>query len=223
MNIANTSQSKQTWYIIVAIASIWGFVEASVGVYLRGSCAQMMTGSLLTGTTMLFFACSYSFSKKFRYLFVMPVIASIFKISNAFVLDTPIISGAIANPIFAFFTEMFGFAMILYFFKNSLKEKVLGQATIGAFAALCAVNLFPLVKYCTGISACVVPGTQYPLSLWGAPIAVGLSVVTVPIGFAVGERIKEYIAGTQLTPAFVKTVCAVVVVLAFIETVVIIN
>jgi len=59
---------------------------------------------------------------------------------------------------------------------------------MGGMAALLAVNLFPLVKYVTGVPACVVPGTGYPLSLYYAPLAVFLSFLTVPLGAWVGVK-----------------------------------
>src|SRR4030065_519775 len=59
----------------------------------------------------------------------------------------------------------------------------------GAGGVLLVLNLFPLVRFATGIPACVYPGTGYPLSLYYAPIAVGLSFLTVPLGFWIGEQI----------------------------------
>lgn len=52
-----------------------------------------------------------------------------------------------------------------------------------------AVNLFPAVGYFTGIPACVMPGTQYPLALYYAPVAVSLAAVSYPLGMALGERL----------------------------------
>jgi hypothetical protein len=60
-----------------------------------------------------------------------------------------------------------------------------------------AVNLFPLVKYATGIPACVFPQTGYPLSLYYAPVAVFLSGLTLPLGLWVGARIKAFQDGVE--------------------------
>ncbi|MCK7489866.1 MAG: hypothetical protein MZU79_06270 [Anaerotruncus sp.] len=43
-----------------------------------------------------------------------------------------------------------------------LAAKPLGQGVTGGLSALAAVNLFPLVKYATGVAPCVT-GTAYPL------------------------------------------------------------
>jgi hypothetical protein len=63
------------------------------------------------------------------------------------------------------------------------------SAMSGGLAALLAVNVFPLVKYATGIPACVVAGTGYPLSLYYAYVAVVLSLATVPLGVFVGKKV----------------------------------
>jgi hypothetical protein len=84
--------------------------------------------------------------------------------------------------------EALAFLLVIAVIRESLAQKRHGQAALGAGAALLAVNVFPLVKFATGIPACVT-GTGYPLSLYYAPIAVGLSLILVPAGFWLGERI----------------------------------
>ena len=42
----------------------------------------------------------------------------------------------------------------------------------------------------TGIPACVFPGTGYLLSLYYAPLAVSLSLVTVPLGLWAGAQVE---------------------------------
>jgi len=80
--------------------------------------------------------------------------------------------------------------VLISIFIEKRKQKIGSQALLGAMAALLAVNLFPLVKYATGIPACVVQGTGYPLSLYCAPLAVFLSSVTVPLGLWAGVKIR---------------------------------
>ncbi len=71
-------------------------------------------------------------------------------------------------------------------------KKPAGQALLGGMAAVLAVNLFPLVRYATGIPACVAPGTTYPLSLYYIHFAVLASFVTVPLGFWVGAKMEAF-------------------------------
>jgi hypothetical protein len=119
----------------------------------------------------------------------MVALVTLMKLFDALLLSLPVKHGAVANPIFAFWAEALAFLVVVAIMKEALARKTHGQAALGAGAALLAVNLFPLVKLITGIPACVYTGTGYPLSLYYAPIAVGLSFLTVPFGFWLGERI----------------------------------
>lgn len=175
--------------ILLALGSIWGFMETGMGAYLKGVCSYMTTGSIMTAVAIGFFAASFAYSRKIWSAALVFIVAAIFKSLDAVLLHIPIISGAIANPIFGFFTEGVAFLFILAILNDSLKSKRYGQSIWGGTAALVAVNLFPLVKFATGISACVYPNTQYPTALYFAPIAIGLSLLTCPIGFIVGEKL----------------------------------
>lgn len=177
--------------ILLALGSVWGLLEAGMGMALRGSCAYMTTGSIMTGVALFFFAASFAYSRNMLSIGLVFLTATLFKLLDAFLLHLPIIHGAIANPIFGFLTEGIAFLFILAFLNESLKTKRYGQALFGGVSALVAVNLFPLVKFATGISACVYPGTQYPTALYFAPIAIGLSLITCPLGFATGEKIAQ--------------------------------
>jgi hypothetical protein len=90
--------------------------------------------------------------------------------------------------------EGIAFLIIVSLVKETLK-KTTSQGLAGGLSALVAVNLFPLVKFATGIPACVAAGTGYPLSLYYADIAVVLSLVTVPVGILVGEKLRSLEAG----------------------------
>ena len=186
------SNLKSQLPIILALGSVWGLLEAGIGMALRGSCAYMTTGSIMTGITFFFFAASFAYSRNLWSIGLVFLTASIFKLLDAVLLHLPIMHGAIANPIFGFVTEGIAFLFILAILNESLKTKRYDQAIFGGVSALVAVNLFPLVKFATGISACVYPGTQYPTALYFAPIAIGLSLVTCPLGFAAGENIAQW-------------------------------
>jgi hypothetical protein len=123
------------------------------------------------------------------------IIASLFKLFDALLLSLPVLHGAVANPIFAFIMEGLAFLIIVSLVKDRLFKKTTSQALTGGMSALVAVNLFPLVKFATGIPACVVAGTGYPLSLYYAYVAVALSLVTVPLGIMVGEKIRSLDSG----------------------------
>jgi hypothetical protein len=177
--------------IVVMFGAVWGFSEAALGMWLR-NCASLFSGTIMTGVALFFIAGSWVLAQNILGITLLVLVASLFKLFDALLLSLPIKHGAIANPIFAFFMEGVAFLVLISIFNDKLKQKIVGQALFGGMAALLAINLFPLVKYATGIPACVFPGTGYPLSLYYAPLAVLLSVISVPLGFLVGAKIRAF-------------------------------
>jgi len=186
---------------ILMIGAVWGFAEAALGAVLR-ACASFVSGSIMTAAALFFISTAWVMSRRILNLVWLVLIVSLIKMFDARLLSLPIRHGAVANPIFAFWTEILAFLVILGVAKTALAERRAGQAVVGGLSALVAVNLFPLVKYATGIPACVVPGTGYPLSLYYAPVAIGLSLLTVPLGFWVAEKV---LAAEQRPDAFIRT------------------
>lgn len=173
--------------IVTMLGAVWGLSEAALGMGLR-SCAAFVSGSIMTGVALFFIAASWAVSRRILGVALLIVMASLFKMFDALLLSLPVQHGAIANPIFAFLMEGAAFLILVFIISTKAKQKRAGQALLGGMAALLAVNLFPLVKYATGIPACVFPGTGYPLSLYYAPLAVSLSLVTVPLGLWAGAQ-----------------------------------
>jgi len=176
---------------IVILGAVWGLSEAALGMELR-SCAAFVSGSIMTGVALFFIASSWILSRRVFGVALLIIIASLFKMFDAFLLSLPLQHGAVANPIFAFLMEGAAFLVLVTIVSEKMREKKAGQALSGGMAALLAVNLFPLVKYATGIPACVYPGTGYPLSLYYAPLAVSLSLVTVPLGLWFGKKVEAF-------------------------------
>jgi hypothetical protein len=174
---------------IVILGAVWGFSEAALGLGLR-KCAAFASGSIMTAVALLFIATGWVLVRRVTGIILMVVLATLIKLFDAQLLSLPLRHGAVANPIFAFWMEALAFLAIFALLKESILKKRSGQAALGGTAALLAANLFPLVRFASGIPACVVPGTAYPLSLYYLPFAVGLSLVTVPIGFWLGERLS---------------------------------
>jgi len=187
------SSTKQSIGIIIALGSLWGLSEAALGMGLR-SCAAMVSGSIMTGVALFFMAAGWVVSKKYWGVFLMVVLAAFFKMFDALLLSLPLNHGAIGNPIFAFFMEALALVVLLSLLKDKLTKKPIGQALLGVLAAVLAVNLFPLVRYATGIPACVAPGTGYPLSLYYIHFAVLISFFTVPLGFGAGTKISAFLS-----------------------------
>ncbi len=187
------SSTKQSIGILIALGSIWGLSEAALGMGLR-SCAAMVSGSIMTGVALFFMAAGWAVSKKYWGVFLMVVLAAFFKMFDALLLSLPLNHGAIGNPIFAFFMEALALVVLLSLLKDKLTKKPIGQALLGVLAAVLAVNLFPLVRYATGVPACVAPGTGYPLSLYYIHFAVLISFITVPLGFGAGAKISAFLS-----------------------------
>ncbi len=190
------------WGPVIVLGSLWGLSEAALGMGLR-QCASTISGSLMTGAGLLFLAAAWAAKPRLRSIGVMVILASSFKLVDAALLGLPIRHGAIGNPIFAIITAGAAFFLMVSVISRTLAAKAPGRGLIGAFSALLAVNLFPLVKYATGVPACVVPGTAYPMALYYAPLAVAVSFLTVPAGYWLGARISSAETGS-LSPLLAR-------------------
>jgi len=187
--------------VIVMLGAVWGLSEAALGMWLK-NCASSVSGSVMTGFALMFIAASWLISRRASGVILLVVVASFFKLLDAFLLSLPVQHGAVANPIFAFILEGGAFLVCVALFKKALLTKRSGQALLGSVSALGAVALFPLVKFATGIPACVVPGTSIPLSIYYAPLALVLSALTVPAGFWIGDTIGKTFLSENRFPRF---------------------
>lgn len=218
-----TNQKKDQHLVlapVIILGAVWGLSEAGLGMGLR-SCAAFVSGAVMTGVALFFISAVWNFSKRFSPVLMIVVIAALFKVLDAFLLSIPLKHGAIGNPMFAFVMEGAAFLLIISFFRSRMQNKVWGQAAIGGSAALLAANLFPLVKFATGVPACTAAGTGYPLSLYYVHVAVLVSFVTVPLGFFVGAKLRAMETRWTLMPSarkfsYVLTPAAVVLCMAVI-------
>lgn len=181
---------RTPWGPVLALGGVWGFSEAALGMYLR-ACASSVSGSIMTGAAFLFLAAAWTLSPKARTVAAVAGTAAAFKLLDALLLGLPVLHGAIGNPIFAIAMEGAAFLLIVSVVARPLAQKPYGQALSGGLGALVAVNLFPLVRYATGVAPCVT-GTAYPLALYYAPVAVGLSCLTVPLGVRAGAALAAF-------------------------------
>jgi hypothetical protein len=186
---------RTNWGPVMVLGSLWGLSEAALGMYLR-QCASTVSGSVMTGAALFFLAAAWALSPRAKTVALMVGLAAGFKLFDALLLGLPVLHGAVGNPIFAVVMEGAAFALVVGVVSRSVTAKTAGQGVAGGLAALVAVNLFPLVKFATGVAPCVA-GTAYPLSLYYAPIAVALSALTVPLGLRAGAAL----AGLERRPA----------------------
>lgn len=175
--------------LVIVLGSVWGFSEAVLGLGLK-SCAVLVSGSIMTGVAFFFLAAVWIFSRRITSIILLVVIASLFKLFDALLLSVPVLHGAVSNPIFAFVCEAITFVFLILIVEEKIIKKPAGQALMGGLAAVLCVNLFPLVKFVTGVPACTVAGTGYPSALYYIYVTVLVSSVTVPLGFWVGTKLK---------------------------------
>lgn len=188
--------------VILAMGSIWGLSEVIMGLWLH-KCAHLFSGAIMTGIAFFFMSFVWTVARNFLSLLVLLLTACIFKTLDAVFLSVPVISGTVANPMFGFTTEILAFILVILIAARRFGDKLTVRILSGAGSAFLAVSLFPLVGIFTGIPACIYPSTQMPLSIATSPVAIILSMITVPLGFTLAEKyIKTFDteSGEKLNP-----------------------
>lgn len=191
---ASSRGAISPWLLAAAMGSLWGVQECFAGVALRGGCARFYSGALLTGLSLFYLAAAWRATSARLPLILLPALAAGFRIYAALILGKPIISGAVANPVFAFAMEALAFALIISLPFVAAKRSLVAGAGAGIAAAALGSLLFLPVGRVTGIPACVLPGTQIPLALWGLPVAMAAGAAAFPLGARLGERLSVWSA-----------------------------
>jgi hypothetical protein len=178
----NKNAIKSNLGIIIAIGSVWGFTEFAFGLGLQ-KCATLYTGAILTGLAFFWLSMVWSITRSIIPVLVIVGIAMLFKWLDALLLHVAWNHGSIVNPIYAFFTIMVGFMLLMLLFRKRFSKNLFNRILVGAGGAVIACALFPLAKFTTGIPACTYASTNIPLIIYTAPVAIILSMITVPLGF----------------------------------------
>ena len=168
--------------IILAAGSAWGITEFAFGLGLQ-KCAALYTGAILSGLAFFWIAFIWSITRNILSAIMIMIIAMAFKFLDALLLPVAWNHGSIMNPMFAFLTQAAGFALLVSLFSRKFGKNHLSRILVGGGAAAIAVALFPLVRFATGIPACTYASTSVPLAYFTAPVAIGLSMITVPLGY----------------------------------------
>jgi hypothetical protein len=176
--------------VILAMGSIWGLSEVIMGMWLH-KCAHLFSGAVMTGLAFFYMAFAWTLTRNVLSVVILLLTACIFKTLDALLLGVPIISGTVANPMFGFSTEILAFIIVIFFIGKRFREKLFSRSITGAGSALAAVVMFPLAGVFTGIPACVYPSTQVPLSIATSPVAIIISMITVPLGFELASRYSK--------------------------------
>ena len=177
-----TSTVKSNLGIIVAIGSVWGLTEFAAGMGLQ-KCATLLTGAILTGLAFFWVSFIWSLTRKLLPVLIIVGMAILFKLLDALLLPVAWNHGSILNPAYAFVTILVGFSLLISLFKKQFSTRLMNRILLGAGAAIMATALFPLVRFATGSAACFYASTNIPLAIYTAPVAIAISMITVPLGY----------------------------------------
>ena len=178
--------------IILAAGSVWGLTEFAFGLGLQ-KCAALYTGAILTGLAFFWISFTWSVTRSILSVLMIMAIAMAFKMLDALLLPVAWNHGSIMNPMFAFSTQMAGFVILISLFGRRFRNGFLIRILVGAGAAAIAVALFPLVRFATGIPACLYATTSIPLVYHTAPVAIGIAMITVPLGYLAAGSYRKMI------------------------------
>ncbi len=181
-----TSSIKSNMGIIVATGSVWGLTEFAAGMGLQ-QCAALYTGAILTGISFFWVSFTWSITRRLFPLLMIAVMAVMFKFLDALLLPVAWNHGSILNPVYALFTILVSFSLLIALFKNRFLRSLAGRIITGAGAAIIAVALFPLVRFVTGSPACLYASSTIPLAIYTSPVTIGISMITVPLGYRLAQ------------------------------------
>ncbi|MCK4879033.1 MAG: hypothetical protein KAS82_00185 [Bacteroidales bacterium] len=177
-----TSTVKSNLGIIVVVGSVWGLTEFAAGMGLQ-KCATLFTGAILTGVAFFWVSFIWSITRKLLPVLIIAGMAILFKLLDALLLPVAWNHGSILNPAYAFVTILFGFSLLILLFKNQFSTRLINRILLGAGAAIIVTAMFPLVRFATGSAACFYASTNIPLAVYTAPVAIVISMITVPLGY----------------------------------------
>lgn len=177
--------------IILIAGAIWGMSEVIVGTWLNG-CAVQYSGAVMTGLAFFYLSFTWTATRKILSLILLLAMVFFFKLFNALLLSVPITHGSILNPAFAFVLQTIAFMTLVLVLGQRFFKKRNYRLFAGGAAALSASLLFPFAGYFTGSAACLMAGTQIPVSVYTSPLAAGIALLTTPFGFFVANRLKTF-------------------------------
>jgi len=186
----NKSKAYSHMDVILALGAIWGLSEGMLGLWLH-RCASVYSGAVMTGLAFLYMSFAWSLTRRILPLAILLLMVILFKMLDVVFLSAPFVSGTIANPIFAFFTEVLAFAVIVLILGDRFFSRRNSRLVAGAGSALFATLLFPFVGLFTTVPGCLFPGTSVPQSIVTTPLAIIIALVTVPLGFFLSEKYQQ--------------------------------
>ncbi len=185
-----TQQNRPPYFFMVALGALWGCSEAVLGMVLK-TCASMASGSVMTAVALFFISAAWAVRSRLSGLSVMLAVAVLFKIFDVLLISVPFSHRAVVNPVYAMVFQGLGFCILVSVLKNASESKK-GRILLGGGAALFSAVTFIFAGYITGVPACIFKNTGIPLSIVFLPVALGLSMITVPLGYSLGPKMASW-------------------------------
>ena len=212
------SNGSLSFRFLLVLGLAWALVEVAFGSVLKAGCPRGMTGSVLTGTAMLFISAAWH--TRARAAVLVPLaLAVVGKAVGAAALGRPVLGGAVLNPGYAYVMEVVALVAVVGLVGQRRMARLPAAALAGAGAGLAAPLLFLPVGMFTGAKACTHAATGLPLAVVYAPLAVAISAVTVPLGRTLALRVQAWIRADRpyrVRPGVALNLASAVALLALI-------
>lgn len=192
-----TNHERSHAEVILALGAVWGLSEALLGMWLQ-RCASQYSGAIMTGLAFFYLSFVWTSTRRVWPLVLLFIMVALFKMLDALLLSISLNHGAVVNPIFAFFLETLFFILSAGFLRKQFMKNWRVRSAIGAGAALASALFFPLTGLFTGVPACLYPGTGIPLSVYTAPLAMLIGLITVPLGALLAEGYNKLPSAGEL-------------------------
>jgi len=183
--------NKKTLGYVILLGSVWGLAECGLGIGLK-ACAASLSGSVMTAVALFFIATAYVSGRKFLNVALAVAVAILFKTLDALMLGLPLGSTEVVHPAFAFVLEGAAFVAVGALVTRFMQRSHMRGVFWGGMSALISAAAFPLVKAVSWTSACVVPGSNVPTAWAYAPVAMVLSMLTVPLALGMAEKALRF-------------------------------
>ena len=182
------------WHYLIVIGFLWGLSEVILNIFFRSVIKISFGGSILAGLAFFFICWAYRLTGKISSIFVILAMVVPIKLLSAFFMGLPIMHGSIINPIYAYFTQVGAFLLFIVPMNKKFGIGITKNAIGGAVSGFSAAMLFPLVKYFTGVPACVVVGTMIPVAFKYSPLTAAIAALVVPLASFIEAKLSLKIA-----------------------------
>jgi len=202
---------------ILVFGSIWGLIEVVGGGALKAWNVPIRP-AILTGVGLGVMAILLSAYRRAWLLFAAPIIAMSVKQLVVPVLGLPVT--CMANGSLAVMLEGFALGGMAYAFAKPMRKSFKGRATVGFAGAFVGGTAFwaigMKVAPCAYLMSFNSAAGLFSFMTHESLIWAALSALTVPLGFAIGEKVRDRIASvSEIKPALYYSTAAATIALCW--------